>query len=120
MKDPARRISISIADPDQGFKENMRLLVRPIHLYNDPDAGILDGAAFVFSTNGTNPDVLVLVEAQETATTKFQWRFAPARMTTGELSVRDGETEVWTVPFSSFEPNIGLNLDTWMYFFAAL
>jgi hypothetical protein len=118
MKDLVRRISISIADPDQGFKENLRLLVRPVHLYDDPDADIVDGAAFVFSTNGTNPDVVVLIEAQRSAGKNLQWRFAPARMTTGELSVRDGEAEVWTVPFSSFAPNIGRNLDTWMYFYA--
>jgi hypothetical protein len=119
MKELVQRISVSLADPDQGFRENLRLLVRPVHLYDDPDAEVLDGAAFVFSTNGTNPDVIVLIEAQGTAKKNFQWRIAPARMTTGELSVRDGETEVWTAPFSSFEPNIGLNLDTWMYFYAA-
>lgn len=118
MKDLVRRISISLADPDQGFKENLRLLARPVHLYDDADAGILDGAAFVLSTNGTNPDAIVVIEAQEITKGKFHWRFAPARMTTGELSVRDGETEVWTVSFSSFAPNIGRNLDTWIYFYA--
>jgi len=118
MKDLIRRISVSIADPDQGFKENLRLMVRPVHLYDDSEAGILDGAAFVFSTNGTNPDVIILIEAQETAKKNFRWRVAPARMTTGELSLRDKEVEIWTAPFSPFEPNIGRNLDTWMYFYS--
>jgi hypothetical protein len=118
VKELARRIAVSIADPDQGFKENMRLLTQPIHTYNQAAAGIVDGAVFVFSTNGTNPDVLVLIEAQREDQGQAKWRFAVVRMTNGELSVRDGEGKAWTAPFIGFADNLGVNLDTWTFFYA--
>jgi hypothetical protein len=118
LKDLARRRAVSIADPDQGFKENMRLLTQPIHNYDDAATGITDAAIFVFSTNGTNPDVLVLIEAQRENQGLAKWRFAVARMTNGELTLRDGEDKAWTAPFVGFADNLGANLDTWTFFYA--
>ena len=94
------------------------MLTQPIHRYDDADAGIIDGAVFVFSTHGTNPDLLVLVEAQEQERKPARWRIAATRMTTGELIVRDGERELWSLPFTRFADNLNRNLDSWTFFYA--
>lgn len=117
-KDLVRRINVSLADPDLAFKENLRLLSQPLHRYEDVQAGILDGAVFGFSTNGTCPDLLVLLEAQQGKDGTAKWAMAAARMTNCELHLRDQDREVWQAPFLRFADRIGENLDTWMFFWA--
>jgi hypothetical protein len=114
-----RRINVSLADPDLMFKENLRLLTQPIHHYDDDEAGILDGAIFGFSTNGTCPDLLVLIEAQKAKDAPAKWTIAMARMTNCELRLRDQDREIWSAPFLRFADRLGENLDTWMFFWAA-
>ncbi len=118
VKELVRRINVSLADPDLMFKENLRLLTQPLHLYDDQPAGILDGAVFGFSTNGTCPDLLVLVEAQKEKDTRAVWRLAVARMTNCELRLRDQDREIWNAPFLRFADQLGENLETWMFFWA--
>ena len=118
-KELVRRINVSLADPDLAFKENLRLLTQPLHLYDDQSAGILDGAIFGFSTNGTCPDLLVFVEAQKTKNAPAFWRIAVARMTNCELHLRDQDREIWNAPFLRFADRLGENLETWMFFWAS-
>ena len=70
VKELVRRVNVSLADPDLMFRENLRLLTQPLHRYEDAKAGILEGAIFGFSTNGTCPDLIVLVEAQRGGATQ--------------------------------------------------
>jgi hypothetical protein len=118
VKDLVRRINVSLADPDLMFKENLRLLTQPIHRYEDDEAGILEGAIFGFSTNGTCPDLLVLIEAQKVKNAPAKWTIAMARMTNCELRLRDQDREIWSAPFLRFGDRLGENLDTWMFFWA--
>ncbi|HEY3966717.1 MAG TPA: hypothetical protein VGM05_19295 [Planctomycetaceae bacterium] len=118
VKELVRRINVSLADPDLMFKENLRLLTQPLHLYDDQPAGILDGAIFGFSTNGTCPDLLVLIEAQKAKGARATWRLAVARMTNCELRLRDQDREIWNAPFLRFADRLGENLETWMFFWA--
>jgi hypothetical protein len=118
-KDLVRRITVSLADPDLAFRENLRLLTQPLHRYDDTAAGILEGTIFGYSTNGTCPDLIVLVEARKSTDGSAAWKIAAARMTNCELRLRDNDREVWNVPFLRFSDRIGENLDTWMFFWAA-
>ncbi|HEX5106763.1 MAG TPA: hypothetical protein VFV87_23245 [Pirellulaceae bacterium] len=90
----------------------MRLLTTPIYEYADPESKLLVGAVFGFEVNGTNPDLLVLVEARGDAD-KPAWHFAPARMTTGGLKLKYGDKAVWECPF--VEPTTG-PYSNWLFF----
>ncbi|TXT22601.1 MAG: hypothetical protein FD138_3393 [Planctomycetota bacterium] len=73
----------------------MRLLVQPVHRYQDESAKLIDGAVFVMA-HGTNPEVLVQVEAH--AQQPPRWRFSLARLGSAELHVSIDGKEVWTEP----------------------
>jgi hypothetical protein len=118
IKELVRRINVSLADPDLMFKENLRLLTQPMHRYDNEEAGILDGAIFGFSTNGTCPDLLLLIEAQKVKDAPARWKVAAARMTNCELRLRDQDREIWNAPFLRFADRLGENLETWMFFWA--
>jgi hypothetical protein len=93
-------------------KEEMRLLTTPLFDYADPKTKQYRGAVFGFSTNGTNPDLLLLLEVRGEKD-KAAWHFAPARMTTGALTLRWGDTKVWEC--ESVRQMKG-PLTTWTYF----
>lgn len=75
--------------------EQLRLLTTPLYRYAATDDEIVDGTMFAF-VQGTNPEILVLVEAQRAAPSRTVWRYAFARMSCFALRVdRDGQT-VWS------------------------
>ena len=116
MKNIVRRFSSKLTDPPINTEQQMRLLARPLHRYSDPDAGIVDGTIFGFATNGTNPDLLLLVELAGDDSSGGSWRYGLARMTVGQLNVRLDETEVWSVPYvSSPGPGRPARFDTWAF-----
>jgi hypothetical protein len=95
MKAIAERFTAAV-DQDEKFTapEQLRLLTTPIYRYAAASEGLLDGALFAF-TQGTNPEVLMLVEAYGTDPTKITWRYGFARMSSFNLRVyRDGHV-VW-------------------------
>jgi hypothetical protein len=112
------RINLILTDPDLKFQENLRIQRQPIHRYDAEQAGILDGALFRFSTDGTCPDLIVLIEAQKENDASVQWKIAMARMTNCELRVRDQDRESFSTPFLRFADHLGENQGTWMYFWA--
>lgn len=72
----------------------LRQLASPLVRYADQTAGILDGAIFAFA-NGTNPEVLLVLEAHGAEGAAPRWRCAFAQMTGGAVAVeRDGK-EIW-------------------------
>jgi hypothetical protein len=99
-----------LVNPRTDETAEMRLLTTPIYEYADPESKLLLGAVFGFEMNGTNPDLLVLVEARGE---KPAWHFAPARMTTGGLTLKFGDKTVWDVPF--VEPGAG-PFSNWLFF----
>jgi hypothetical protein len=88
----------------QGETYELRLLETPIHRYADPQNKLVDGAIFAFA-HGTNPEVVLLLEAQETPS-GLQWRYGFARMGAATLSVSLNEREVFSEkPFHAANTN---------------
>lgn len=75
-----------------GNLTQLRLLPRPVHRYRCLDEKIEDGAIFLFA-GGTNPEVLVQVEALSGA--DRSWRVGFARMSAADLKVTRADQTVW-------------------------
>lgn len=79
---------------DDSDRQDLRPLPRHLYRYTKPTGDVLDGAVFAF-VMGTDPEVLLLIEAVKTKSGD-QWQYGFVRRTSGELAGRlDGET-VWT------------------------
>jgi hypothetical protein len=95
MKTIAERFTASV-DQEGTFAnpEQLRLLTTPIYRYSAPTHGILDGAVFAF-VQGTNPEVLILIEADAAAPEAKVWRYGFARMSCFYLRVNESGQLVW-------------------------
>jgi hypothetical protein len=94
IKDLARRFTAhEFWDPDNSRFE-LRLLVQPVHRYSDAKTGLQDGAAFVLA-HGTNPEVILLIEALGETLDKARWHYSLARQGSAELHVELDGKEVW-------------------------
>jgi len=94
LKEQARRFTAhEFWDPDNSRFE-LRLLVQPVHRYHDEKAKLWDGAIFVLA-HGTNPEVLVLIEALGESLDKSRWHCSFARLGSAELHVEIDGREVW-------------------------
>jgi hypothetical protein len=89
-----------VIDPKNNTTQEMRLLTTPIYEYTDEKTKEYSGSVFALSTNGTNPDLLVLLEPREGGG-KLQWQIAPARMTSGGVTLNYRDKKVWDCPFVS-------------------
>src|SRR5437763_1863964 len=78
---------------------DLRRLDRPLHAYRDEAAGLLDGALFALA-NGTNPEIMLFVEARADPrdATKAAWRFAVGRLSHAELHLEYDGREVFSSP----------------------
>lgn len=87
------------ADTEDGKKWELRLLTNPLYRYDLPrsdiERDVVDGALFTLAS-GTDPEVLILVEARRTADS-IQWQYALARFSDRPLSVRLDEATIWSV-----------------------
>jgi hypothetical protein len=101
-----------LQNPRTNDSTEIRLLTTPIFEYADPEGQLLAGAVFGYETNGTNPDLLVLLEARGEAE-KPAWHVAPARMTTGGITLSYRDANIWEAPFVS--PNQG-PFSNWLFF----
>lgn len=81
---------------DNSDREELRLLTRPLYRYDTKDGPVIDGAVFAFA-QGTDPEVLLLIEAVKADDDTAKWQYAFARRTSGELEARLGEQVVWHV-----------------------
>ncbi|MEX2137878.1 MAG: hypothetical protein WD894_01365 [Pirellulales bacterium] len=94
MKDLARRFTAhEFWDPDNSRFE-LRLLVQPVHRYSDAKAGLHDGTAFILA-HGTNPELVLLIEALGEKLEASRWHFSLARSSSAELHVELDGKEVW-------------------------
>ncbi len=74
----------------------LRPLSTPLYRYADEATGVIDGAIFAFA-NGTNPEVLLLLEAQrDEATKQAFWTYGFAQMTGAEVFASLDDREVWS------------------------
>jgi len=95
MKDLARRFTAS-ATYHEGRTDQLRLMIRAIHRYADPDNGLIDGAIYAFAS-GTNPEALLLLEARSSGG-RAAWHFSFARMGAGTGEARLDDKIVWECP----------------------
>jgi hypothetical protein len=100
IRELARRFTaVELLPPPTRFE--LRLLPQPILRYSDEEAGQLDGAIFVFC-HGTNPEILLVLEAAQKPEQSPTWQFGFARNTIAELRVELDAKEVWKQPYISF------------------
>jgi hypothetical protein len=112
LRELARKFSARVLiNPRTNMSEEMRLLTTPLWEYDEAGQE-LQGALFAFSTNGTNPDLAILLEARPAAN-GLVWNYAPARMTTGGLTVSYRDQIVWDAPFV---PPHSPTYSTWTFF----
>jgi hypothetical protein len=94
FKEIARRFTAhEFWDPDNSRFE-LRLLVQPVHRYRDSAAEIQDGTVFVLA-HGTNPEVLLLIEAAGPTIEMSRWQYGLARTSNAETHVELDGKEVW-------------------------
>lgn len=76
----------------------LRLTPTPLFRFQSTNPDVLDGALFSFLwDNGTDPEVLLLLEALKTAEGP-RWHFTPVRFTWREVWLTRDEKELWRVP----------------------
>ncbi len=75
----------------------LRLVAHPIHRYTDAASGLVDGAIFAFAY-GTNPDLLLLIEARQERNAPPKWQYGFARLGAGRLFLNLDHKEVWGQP----------------------
>lgn len=92
MKDLCRRFAAHESAVVEGRVE-LRLMNSPLYRYSDATAGVVDAAIFAFA-NGTNPEVLLILEARGSENAS-PWQYALVQMTGGALSVELDDKEVW-------------------------
>ena len=90
-------------------QEEMRLLGTPIHRYGDTDSMLQDGMIFGLTTDGTNPDMLILIELRRDKEARREWYYGIVKMTADEVHVRLDDSEIWSSPHAA-------PLETMFYF----
>jgi hypothetical protein len=81
---------------DQGKRWDLRLLPTPLFRYPAAKSGVIDGGLFAFvSTAGTDPEILLLIEAREEAG-KTRWQYALGRFSDRSLYAQRNTKDVWS------------------------
>ena len=75
-------------------RTELRLLPSPVRLYDSDDTGTLDGGLFAFVHGGTNPEVILIIEAIQRDTENF-WQFGCVRLGHAQVQVLFDDREVW-------------------------
>lgn len=97
MRALARGFSAETSARDEpANREQLRLLPKPIYRYESSNPALLDGAIFAF-VQGTNPEVLLLLEARQMGNGHV-WQYALARFNSVALVASYGGKQVWSVP----------------------
>lgn len=95
----------------------LRPLSRPLLEYSSPKQGVVQGVLCAFVGNGTNPYVIVALEAVSPADGKGapkSWRYGVIGMTSGGIYLKLDKAEVFTRPPAGRPPDT--DFDTWTYF----
>ena len=94
LRNIAREFRAVLVYGDQGT-EDLRLLPQPLYRYSGDDATIKDGAVFAFAT-GTDPELILQIEAVAGDDDALRWRYAATRRTSGVLRRSHKDRVVWT------------------------
>ncbi len=97
MRTLAGQFSVRLADQRQNTRgeQELRLLTQPLYRYPAGEGEVLDGALFAIVL-GTDPEVLLLLEARRAAE-KLTWQYGLARMNDCAMTVSYKDQEVWRV-----------------------
>lgn len=80
----------------EGKRWELRLLPAPLYRYPSANSGVIDGALFTLVSNaGTDPEVLLLLEARKGGDT-MRWEYALGRFSDRELHVQRKDKEIWS------------------------
>jgi hypothetical protein len=80
----------------EGKRSDLRLLPAPLYRYPPAEAGVIDGALFTLvSTEGTDPEVWLLLEAHKDGGNTRTWEYALCRFSNRDLYVQHKDKEVW-------------------------
>lgn len=114
MKEIAGRLAAHEFWDPRNSRYELRLMIQPVHRYTDPKVGVLDGATFVIA-HGTNPEILVMIEAIGEESSKSRWQLGAVRLGSAEMHLHLGEKEIWRVERT---PNIVGSPDEpyWLFF----
>jgi len=92
MRDLRKRFAAHERETSEGRIE-LRPLTSPLYRYEDVASAVIDGAIFSFA-NGTNPEVLLVLEAHKTKDAAV-WRYGLAQMTGAAVAVQLDGKQVW-------------------------
>lgn len=95
MRSIARQFEAS-DDFEGKSRWQLRLMPKPLVRYEGSDSRIIDGALFAFA-HGTDPEVLLLLEARETDTGP-RWYYGLAPMTGYAVKAFRHDVEIWSKP----------------------
>jgi hypothetical protein len=110
MKQMAERFAGTIlVDGNDKLKQEMRRLPTPICRYDDEAGGLRDGAIFGLTTNGTNPDMLILIELRAERDAAPKWHYGIVKVTHAEIHIRLDDREIYSSPYTA--PR-----ETWIHF----
>ena len=115
MKELFQRFTATTSDEVLKTSDELRPLARPLHEYTSPKNGVVQAVMCGFAANGTNPDVVVLIEAVGDGNEKGtpeSWRYAVVGMTASGISVKLDKNEVYTRPYAR-SPG---DAEAWTYF----
>lgn len=105
MRQIAQKFSARMTELDETATE-LRLMPKPLYRYRPEGQGtLIDGAIFAFA-QGTDPEVLLLLEARRTAEGVRQWEYALARFHYVNLwAFHDGK-EIWRAEADTAQPTL--------------
>lgn len=110
MRRIAATFSADIVETDN-VERSLRLMRTPIYRYEPvPNSKAIDGAMFVFSTEGTDPEALLLLEAIQDSN-GTHWEYAIGRFTKVDIRVYKDSNLIW----EPARPTTGSNYDTDRY-----
>ncbi|MBW3543130.1 MAG: hypothetical protein KY476_22960 [Planctomycetes bacterium] len=79
----------------ENVTRDLRLLTQPVYRYEPMDPDVIDGAIFAFVL-GTDPELLLLIEARRTED-GMRWHYAAARLNSVRLGLMHSGREAWSV-----------------------
>jgi hypothetical protein len=115
MKDLFQQFTATLHDDLLKTSDELRPLAKPLHEYTSPKQGVVQGILCGFAANGTNPDVIIALEAVsagEDKTTAKSWRYAVICMTATGVVVKLDKVEVFKRPYAKSPEDF----ETWTYF----
>ena len=93
LREIHRRFTAHEQTPNEGRIE-LRPLTSPLVRYTDADRGVLDGAVLAFA-NGTNPEVLLVLEARTRPDPPGVWQYALVRLSGAEVTAELDGVAIW-------------------------